>query len=572
VASWPDRFPGRLEYEVEDFSERGLDFVLDRALLDRSGPAVMRGSIVWREQEIELEVVYPDTFPFLRPEVYAPSLSLGRHQNPLQGNLCVLDRSTRAWNVDETGAWLVAERVPYLLDLLEKGGEALAREESPQGEPISVFYGNYPGSAIFVPEELLQLPKTARAGTGRIAFAEREPPRSIIRGLVSSVEERVRKGKTRRLAQVRPPLTGRFGGASIPFRWARLDELPIARSFDELAEAVRQQAPILGQPVWARVTDGEVSVSGIVFEEEVRQGEYEDAWLFLVTLRNGDAYVTRGQRLSEADLGERIPRLAQLRDRTVALAGCGALGGPISVELARAQLGRLRLLEYDQVEVGNIVRWPSGLTAVGHEKLTVLTGVIEADYPYTTVEPFPRQLGEAHAASSSEPEMVLLERFLDGADVLVEATAELGIQHLLSTLADERKLPQVYAWATEGAFGGVVARILPGTSGCWLCLQHALDQESGAGIQTPPREEEGTTQPRGCATTTFTGANFDLLPVVAQAARVVARLLSGDQSGDDVTVLSLVDDESAPLAAPSWQTFPLRSQPDCRQCGGGANA
>jgi hypothetical protein len=90
-------------------------------------PRVIRGSIVWHERQIELEVVYPDTFPFLRPEIYAPGLALGRHQNPLQGNLCLLDRSTRAWNVDETGAWLVAERVPYLLDLLEQGGEALAR-------------------------------------------------------------------------------------------------------------------------------------------------------------------------------------------------------------------------------------------------------------------------------------------------------------------------------------------------------------------------------------------------------------------------------------------------------------
>lgn len=240
----------------------------------------------------------------------------------------------------------------------------------------------------------------------------------------------------------------------------------------------------------------------------------------------------------------------------------------MALELARAQLGRLRLLEHDQVEVGNIVRWPSGLTSVGYEKLTVVTGLIAADYPYTTAEPFPRQLGEARADSSSEPELRMLEGFLDGADVLVEATAELGIQHLLATLADERRLPQVYAWATEGAFGGAVARVLPGSSGCWLCLQRALEDRT---IPPPPHEEQGSVQPRGCATPTFTGANFDLLPVVAQAARVATRLLSGDQSGDDVMVLSLVDDESVPLGAPRWETFALPPQPDCPQCGGGAS-
>jgi hypothetical protein len=568
VAGWPQRFPGRLEYEVEDFRDRGLDFVLDRASLDNGGPVIMRGRIVRHEREIGLAVVYPDTFPFLRPEVYAPGLALGRHQNPLQGNLCLLDRSTRAWNVDETGAWLVAERVPYLLDLLEAGSDALAQEEAPQGEPISVFYGNQPGSAIFVPQELLQLPTKSRLGTGRISFSDREPPRQIIRGLASSLDERVRKGKTRRLAQAPPPLAARFSGPSIAFRWARLDELPIAHSFDELSEAVRKQAPALGQPVWAKVTDGEVSIAGIVFQEEVRQGEYEDGWLFLVTLRSGDAYVSRGQRLSEADLGDRIPRLAPLRDKTVALAGCGALGAPVALELSRAQIGKLRLLEHDQVEVGNTVRWPSGLTSVGYDKLTVLDGVITADYPYTTVEPFARQLGEARTRSSSEPELEVLDRFLDRADVVVEATAEVGIQHLLSTLADERMLPQVYAWATEGAFGGAVARILPGSSGCWLCLQNAIQNRA---IAPPPYEQQGTTQPRGCATSTFTGASFDLLPIVAQAARVTARLLMGDESGDDVMVLSLVDDQGTARSAPAWQTFALPPQPGCPQCGGGTS-
>jgi hypothetical protein len=371
--------------------------------------------------------------------------------------------------------------------------------------------------------------------------------------------------ETRRVAHAEPPLTRRFGGATIPFRWARLDKLPIATSYDELAAAVRQAAPVLGQPSWTRVADGEVSIAGIVFEEEVRRDEFEDAWLFLVTLRNGGAYVSAGQRLSEADLGERIPRLAPLRDKTVALTGCGALGAPIALELSRAQLGRLRLLEYDQVEVGNIVRWSNGLTAVGHEKLNVLTGLIGADYPYTAVEPFARPLGEARIAVSDEPEFEMLERLLAGSDVLVEATAELGIQHLLSTLADERKIPQVYAWATEGAFGGAVARIVPGGSGCWLCLQRALDDGT---IRTPPREQQGTVQPRGCATRTFTGANFDLLPIVAQATRVTAGLLAGDHSGDDVMVLALVDRDGTPLAAPRWETFPLPPQPECSQCGG----
>ena len=327
MASWPDRFPGRLEYEVEDFEDRGLDFVLDRELLDRGGPFVMRGSIVCRDRQVELEVVYPDSFPFLRPEVYAPGLALGRHQNPRQRNLCLLDRSTRAWNVDDTGGWLVGERLPYLLDLLAEGGEALAREEAPQGEPISVFYGNRPGSAIFIPDEVLRISRNARTGSGRISCGQHEPPRVIARGLVSSVVERVRKGKTRQLMETRPPLSTRFGGAAIPFRWARVDEPPTGETFDELRDAVQQLAPTLAQSTWTAVADGEISIVGIVFTEEVRQGEYEDGWLFLVSVRNGGGYVSAGQRLSEGDLAARIPYLAPPRLRARILSTARGFAG-----------------------------------------------------------------------------------------------------------------------------------------------------------------------------------------------------------------------------------------------------
>ena len=40
-------------------------------------------------------------------------------------NPCVLDRATREWSLDDMGAWLVTEQAPYLLDLIETGGEAL---------------------------------------------------------------------------------------------------------------------------------------------------------------------------------------------------------------------------------------------------------------------------------------------------------------------------------------------------------------------------------------------------------------------------------------------------------------
>src|ERR671936_164582 len=94
---WVQRFPGRLEWELDDFGRRGLhDFRLDEREI-ANGRVVLDGETTWKGETIPLRIVYPDLFPYFRPEVFAPGLKLGRHQNPFEGNLCLLEAPTRAW-------------------------------------------------------------------------------------------------------------------------------------------------------------------------------------------------------------------------------------------------------------------------------------------------------------------------------------------------------------------------------------------------------------------------------------------------------------------------------------------
>jgi hypothetical protein len=121
---WWERFAGRLDYELAEFARLGLEFVLDEAERDH-GRIVVRGSVEHEGDRVRLEVVYPDGFPYLRPIVYAPDLDLGRHQNPFEKNLCLLDAPTAEWNPYDTAAWLVGERIPLLLS--RGGRRGLAR-------------------------------------------------------------------------------------------------------------------------------------------------------------------------------------------------------------------------------------------------------------------------------------------------------------------------------------------------------------------------------------------------------------------------------------------------------------
>jgi molybdopterin/thiamine biosynthesis adenylyltransferase len=579
MASWWERFPGRLEAELADFAARGLRFERDETLFRDSGRLLLRGNVQHEERQVELEVLYPDLFPYFRPEVFAPGVHLDRHQSPVAGNLCLLDGGSAAWKPHETGAWLVAERVPKLLTLFEQGPEVMRGAEVEQGEPISAYFmaAEQPGTAIFVPAAALELPRDARVGSGRLCFAAEAPPHLGIRALLCELVEKPGGArKTKLLARADSPLSERFGGTAIQMRWVRLGAPPEQFTAEGLLAAADAAQPGFGRPPWQHAADGEIAVTGAILDEEVRQGVLEDTWLFAVRWRRAagakveeGSYIIPGERLTPGDLGARIPKLAPLRSATVAQIGLGALGAPLALELARNQIGALRMVEFDRVEVGQTVRWPFGLQFVGRYKLNSLASFIEQNYPFTAIERFQHRLGqtgvERHARTESELDMLV--RMLDGVDLAIDASAELRVQQLIADFARERGITQLFLSATEGARGGQVALIIPGHGGCWFCWKlHTEAVKNGRrAITLPPYDSDGRVQPRGCASATFTGASFDLLPIVAQAARAVAVALQpqSERPSSTVWVCAISSDGVTP---PEWTTYPLEIHPRCPAC------
>jgi integrative and conjugative element protein (TIGR02256 family) len=186
------------------------------------------------------------------------------------------------------------------------------------------------------------------------------------------------------------------------------------------------------------------------------------------------------------------------------------------------------------------MRWPLGIAVAGLPKTEVIKNFIAEHYPHTRVMACDYRIGAVRENGVSD--LTVLDKLLEGVDLVYDSTAEVGVQHLLSNLAREREIPYVCVSATEGGWGGLIARLRPQqTAGCWLCLQQRLVDGS---IPTPPANPKGTFQPLGCANPTFTGSGFDIAQVSLAGVRLaVSTLVASEASGYpgsdcDVIVLS----------------------------------
>lgn len=124
------------------------------------------------------------------------------------------------------------------------------------------------------------------------------------------------------------------------------------------------------------------------------------------------------------------------------------------------------------MDPGTAVRYPFGLASAGRLKVDTVAEWIRGNLPFTAVEAHHHRLGAARRSPSERPEAEVWDELLAGVDIIVDATAEVGLHYLISDLARGPAIPYIEAATRAGAWGGVIARVA-GTGGtpCWLCYQ-----------------------------------------------------------------------------------------------------
>jgi molybdopterin/thiamine biosynthesis adenylyltransferase len=449
VQPWFQQNPARLEYELALLQDAGIPYAIDEAAR-QAGKLHLQVWPIIDNKETELRVEFPDLYPYFRFEVRAPTLNLTRHQHPFDKNLCLLPGQTEQWQVTDTVVGMLTTQLPKLLASLHDPSL-----EVEQGEPVTIYLPYQEDSVVLVDSDWhLQTDENR----GQLLIGTEQPlvtqqGINTIRGAVLEITDKngdVVDSADQRFATAYPH---RISG-----QWYRIDSLPIHRDPEEIIASVRRTFPSIDHR-WETINSVRISVIAIVFLEELQWQKTGWGWLFIVRVqrkheRSHCTYSARVGRAGKIDLLRRTPEVASLSTKRIAMAGVGCIGAPSALHLARASIGELRLMDHDHVEPGTIVRWPIGLQATGRTKIAALLQFLGTNYPYTNAFGWAHRLGDPNGA-----DLQLLTEFLSGADLAYDATAEEGINHVLSDLARDRNIPYICISTTSGGWGGRIIRV-----------------------------------------------------------------------------------------------------------------
>ena len=160
----------------------------------------------------------------------------------------------------------------------------------------------------------------------------------------------------------------------------------------------------------------------------------------------------------------------------VAICGLGGLGSNIAIHLARADVGKLILIDFDRVDITNLHRQQYKANQIGMYKTVVLAENLKEIAPYVSVEIHTERITEDNALT-----------LLRSADIICEAFDDAECKAMLTnTVLSE--LPDKYLVAASGMAGmgttnSIKTRRI--TNRFYLCGDEASDVSDGIGLVAP---------------------------------------------------------------------------------------
>jgi adenylyltransferase/sulfurtransferase len=222
----------------------------------------------------------------------------------------------------------------------------------------------------------------------------------------------------------------------------------------------------------------------------------------------------------------------KLKAASVLLVGAGGLGSPAALYLAAAGVGRIGLVDFDQVEESNLQRQVLyGTSQVGAPKLEVAKERLMDLNPHVTIETHDLRLTSDNALD-----------IIDDYDIVADGTDNFPTRYLVNDACVMTGTPNVYASIFR--FEGQVSVFATEDGPCYRCL-----------YEEPP--------PPGLVPSCAEGGVLGVLPGLVgtlQATEVIKQICG---IGDPLVGRLLMID-ALPM---NFRTLQVQRNPDCPVCG-----
>lgn len=163
----------------------------------------------------------------------------------------------------------------------------------------------------------------------------------------------------------------------------------------------------------------------------------------------------------------------KLERATVAICGLGGLGSNIAISLARAGIGELILIDFDQVDITNLHRQQYKASQIGRYKTDALAENLREISPYVKLTTHTQKISEENYAG-----------LLSQADVICEAFDDAGAKAMLVNGVLET-MPEKYLVSASGMAGLGPANTIKTrkiTKHFYLCGDGVSDVADGMGL------------------------------------------------------------------------------------------
>lgn len=214
----------------------------------------------------------------------------------------------------------------------------------------------------------------------------------------------------------------------------------------------------------------------------------------------------------------------------VAIVGAGGIGSPVIQYLAAAGVGRLTIVDNDEVSLSNLQRQTLFATRdIGAHKVAMAANVVQRLNPDVKVLPYDQKLDAENA-----------KKLIGQADVIVDGSDNFGTRLVVSDVATELKIPLVSAAVIRFEAQLAVFKGYEASKPCYRCF-----------VGDDPGEPEMT-----CSSQGVLGALTGTIGSLAAIETI--RLITGfgSESGDKLLLIDAKDFR--------FRTVSLSKDPNCR--------